>query len=750
MFKKGRERRQTRRADKKEHKEEKREKRRHNAKVGAAVGAGVAATGLAVQGVQKHKANKAEEARQQQQQAYNYSSDSDSDSSESDFDDGFEVKHLSEYTVLEVQFFFAAIGLESKCDAIEEKQINGAVLISLNATHLQAELGCNSFEIKKITASIEFSYQITEGSKNPEKPTCKPPGSWTEAEVCLVLVAVGMGHKVEKVKEAQITGAVMVSMSSVELKQECGMTSVEVKKFQAVVVKTEKGGCGIEPDVDTMPIEQPELESSKGPNKAAIGVAVGGAVVAGGIGYAAWKKKNKKEEAPPVQEIQQEESVGGSGGKVTVAAASATVVSGHKKEEEEDDDGDCDKVKHPCKWTVVEVKYFAMAIGLSERKVNLFEEKQINGQALVTITKQELQVEYGCSSMEIRKFTAAIEFSIEISENPPVDDDCGCKPPSQWTEVEICLVLVAIGMGSKVRTFKRHHVSGAMLISMSKTELTALKEECGMSSVEVQKFKAVAVKYGHKTTSSAGHCGGGGGSSSSYKKKKTTTVAAVSATAVKVEASGGSCGGVEKPEMKPVVEWTKMEVQYFLIAIGFDKRKCEEFKSAGVTGKVLVNITKAELKGDYGCSEAQIEVFMASLSFSKQVVETECGCKEPEKYTEIEVCMVMISVGLGTKVEKIHKHHLTGIKVIEMKATNLQNKCNMTDYQVTKFKAVFGVVVAKGELDGPRPGGKPGSPSSSRSSSPGSCGSRGSHHKHTKKTVKVTKTTVTKTTHVSH
>merc|ERR1712224_892885 len=125
-----------------------------------------------------------------------------------------------------------------------------------------------------------------------------------EAEVCLVLVAIGMGQKVEQIKECHVTGAVVVSASSVELQQECGMTSVEVKKFQAVVVKTEKGGCGIEPEIDTMPSDpnsgQPNVESS-GPNKVAVG---GGLAVAGGIGYAAWKKHNKKEE---VEEIKQEE-----------------------------------------------------------------------------------------------------------------------------------------------------------------------------------------------------------------------------------------------------------------------------------------------------------------------------------------------------------------------------------------------------------------------------------------------------------
>jgi len=396
-----------------------------------------------------------------------------------------------------------------------------------------------------------------------------------------------------------------------------------------------------------------------------------------------------------------------------------------------------------------------VAIGF-ERKFDMFEEKEIDGKALVKITKQELKVEYGCSSMEIRKFTCAIEFSIEISENPPTPDepDCGCKPPKDWSEVEICLVLVAIGMGTKVKKFKQNHVSGAMLMSMTKVELTELQKECGMSSVEVKKFKGVAVKYGHKTSSSGG---GSCGSSSGGGYKKTATVAAVSATVVAVGSSGGGGGScekdeeVEKPPMKQPCDWTKMEAQYFLIAIGFDRRKCEEFKEAGVTGKVLVSLSKAELESEYGCSSVEIKKFMAALEFSVEVTETECGCKAPEQWTEIEVCMVMISIGLGTKVEKIHRHHITGAVVISMEAVKLQEKCSMTATQVTKFKAVVGISVTvtgggysegekKKKKDKKKHHSKSPSPERkhhSRSPSPERCSSGA---------IKVTKTTVTKTT----
>jgi len=222
-----------------------------------------------------------------------------------------------------------------------------------------------------------------------------------------------------------------------------------------------------------------------------------------------------------------------------------------------------------------------------------------------------------------------------------------------------------------------------------------------------------------------------------------------SATAV---AAGGSCGGgkdeeVEKPPMKEPCEWTKMEVQYFLIAVGFDKRKCEEFKSAGVTGKVLVKISKAELESDYGCSSAEIKTFQAALKFSIEVTETECGNKPAEEWTEIEVQMVMISIGLGTKCEKVHKHHITGAKVIKMDTIKLQDKCNMTGSQVTKFKAVVGVsvtVTGKSNTGGGRPKSPDSHSSRSRSSSSSSRSSCGGKKKGG--AVKVTKTTVTKTT----
>merc|ERR1711865_79380 len=214
----------------------------------------------------------------------------------------------------------------------------------------------------------------------------------------------------------------------------------------AVIVKTEKyGGCGIEPDADTMP-SNPHVESS-GPNKKLIaGVAVG-AVVAGGIGYYAWKKK----QANKTEEIQQEEAV------------------------DDDDDDDASggenppPIKHPSDFTYVEVKFFLVAIGL-ENKCDTFEDKQVNGAVLVTLTKTELEAEFGCTSIEARKLTMALEFSIEI---------------------ELCLVLVGLGFGKRVKDFRSSQINGAIAVSMTKVEL---QQECGMTTVEVKTFKAVAVK----------------------------------------------------------------------------------------------------------------------------------------------------------------------------------------------------------------------------------------------------------------
>merc|ERR1711865_1057020 len=127
----------------------------------------------------------------------------------------------------------------------------------------------------------------------------------------------------------------------------------------------------------------------------------------------AWKKK----QANKTEEIQQEEAV------------------------DDDDDDDASggenqpPIKHGSDFTYVEVKFFLVAIGL-ENKCDTFEDKQVNGAVLVTLTKTELEAEFGCTSIEVRKFTMALEFSIEISENPPKPEEpsCGCKPPRDWSE----------------------------------------------------------------------------------------------------------------------------------------------------------------------------------------------------------------------------------------------------------------------------------------------------------------------------
>merc|ERR1712176_764928 len=113
-----------------------------------------------------------------------------------------------DFTQIEVKYFLIAIGLESKCPAFEENQIDGKIMVELTKTELEVDLGCTSIEIRKFTAALAFSVEISEGCKEPElPPSCKPPCDWSEVEVCLVLVMIGMGEKVEEIKKCQISGA---------------------------------------------------------------------------------------------------------------------------------------------------------------------------------------------------------------------------------------------------------------------------------------------------------------------------------------------------------------------------------------------------------------------------------------------------------------------------------------------------------------------------------------------------------------
>lgn len=151
-----------------------------------------------------------------------------------------EIKHPSEFTKMEVRFFLIAIGMESKVEIFDENEIDGQMLVTLTKVELSEDLGCSSIEIRRFTVALEFSIKVA------EQPGCgcKPPQSWSETEVCVVLVMIGMGTKVEEIKTCGVNGAMAISLTSVELEKDCGMTSVEVKKFQAVLVKTESGGGG--------------------------------------------------------------------------------------------------------------------------------------------------------------------------------------------------------------------------------------------------------------------------------------------------------------------------------------------------------------------------------------------------------------------------------------------------------------------------------------------------------------------------
>ena len=113
MFQKGRERRQDRRGDRKERREERKESRgdRKDNHTGLKVAAGVAAVGVGAAVLHNRRKNKAKKEASSEAATTYYSSGDESLSSDSDLDDGFEIKHPVEYTVLEVQYFLMAIGL---------------------------------------------------------------------------------------------------------------------------------------------------------------------------------------------------------------------------------------------------------------------------------------------------------------------------------------------------------------------------------------------------------------------------------------------------------------------------------------------------------------------------------------------------------------------------------------------------------------------------------------------------------------
>jgi len=70
-------------------------------------------------------------------------------------------------------------------------------------------------------------------------------------------------------------------------------------------------------------------------------------------------------------------------------------------------------LKHPSQYTKVEVHFFLISIGL-ESKCDKFDEEEIDGALMVTLTKEELEVDLNCTKLQIRKFTANVEFAISI------------------------------------------------------------------------------------------------------------------------------------------------------------------------------------------------------------------------------------------------------------------------------------------------------------------------------------------------
>jgi len=154
------------------------------------------------------------------------------------------LKHPSQYTKVEVHYFLISIGLESKCDKFEEEEIDGALMVTLTKEELEVDLGCSSLQIRKFTANIEFAISIAEAPNEPEC-TCKPPKEWSEAELCIFLVAIGLCERIDEFRKQGVNGSIAITLTKVELEKDLGMSSIQIKKFNASIeVMTSGGGLG--------------------------------------------------------------------------------------------------------------------------------------------------------------------------------------------------------------------------------------------------------------------------------------------------------------------------------------------------------------------------------------------------------------------------------------------------------------------------------------------------------------------------
>mmetsp|Transcript_45530 Transcript_45530/g.51026 ORF Transcript_45530/g.51026 Transcript_45530/m.51026 type:complete len:261 (+) Transcript_45530:59-841(+) len=151
------------------------------------------------------------------------------------------LKHPSQYTKVEVHFFLISIGLESKCDKFDEEEIDGALMVTLTKEELEVDLKCTNLQIRKFTANVEFAISIAEAPQE-EECTCKPPKEWSEAELCIFLVAIGLCERIEEFRKQGVNGSIAITLTKAELEQDLGMSSIQIKKFHASIEVTTSGG----------------------------------------------------------------------------------------------------------------------------------------------------------------------------------------------------------------------------------------------------------------------------------------------------------------------------------------------------------------------------------------------------------------------------------------------------------------------------------------------------------------------------
>ena len=79
------------------------------------------------------------------------------------------------------------------------------------------------------------------------------------------------------------------------------------------------------------------------------------------------------------------------------------------------------------------------------------------------------------------------------------------KAPEDYTVTEVCVWLNAIGLGSKIESFKENDVDGRLLVGLTKDDLTG---DLGLSSLQAKKVLA-ELEFANSIASGSG--GGDGG-----------------------------------------------------------------------------------------------------------------------------------------------------------------------------------------------------------------------------------------------